>query len=69
MTGFEAFIREKHIVAQIKEKEQAKEEYKVAVAQGKGAYLLEEEQADIFSCSLGNIPPRTKIVIKVLFST
>lgn len=40
--GFEAFINGKHIVGEVKEKEQARKEYKEAVAAGHGAYLMDE---------------------------
>ena len=41
--GFEAFINGKHIVGQVKEKEQAHKEYREAIAKGHGAYLMDEE--------------------------
>ena len=41
--GFEAFINGKHVVGQVKEKEQAHREYREAIAQGHGAYLMDEE--------------------------
>ena len=41
--GFEAFINGKHIVGTVKEKEQAHAEYKEAVSQGHGAYLMDAE--------------------------
>ena len=41
--GFEAFINGKHIVGQVKEKEQAHREYREAIAKGHGAYLMDEE--------------------------
>jgi hypothetical protein len=55
----------------------AQQEYKEAIAEGKGAYLLNEgnsyfhiiiltEEPDVFTCNVGNIPPMTKVVIKVL---
>jgi poly [ADP-ribose] polymerase len=42
VTGFEAFIGKKQLVGITKEKQAAKEEYKQAIQQGHGAYLLEE---------------------------
>ena len=42
--GFEAFINGKHIVGKVKEKEQARKEYKEAISKGHGAYLMEEEK-------------------------
>jgi Na+/H+-translocating membrane pyrophosphatase len=41
--GFEAFINGKHIVGEVKEKEQAHREYKKAISEGHGAYLMDEE--------------------------
>ncbi len=41
--GFEAFINGKHIVGEVKEKEQAHREYKEAISKGHGAYLMDEE--------------------------
>ena len=41
--GFEAFINDKHIVGEVKEKETAHKEYKEAISQGHGAYLMDEE--------------------------
>lgn len=41
--GFEAFINGKHIVGQVKEKEQAHKEYREAISKGHGAYLMDEE--------------------------
>ena len=43
MCGFEAFINNKHIVGEVKEKEQAHKEYREAISQGHGAYLMDEE--------------------------
>ena len=43
MCGFEAFINGKHVVGEVKEKEQAHKEYKEAISQGHGAYLMDEE--------------------------
>lgn len=41
--GFEAFINGKHIVGEVKEKEQAHKEYREAISKGHGAYLMDEE--------------------------
>ena len=41
--GFEAFINGKHIIGEVKEKEQAHREYREAISKGHGAYLMDEE--------------------------
>ncbi|XP_073471543.1 von Willebrand factor A domain-containing protein 5A-like [Aquarana catesbeiana] len=57
--SFEATIEGKTIVADLQEKKQAHKTYDEAISQGKQAFLLEEDEssADIFSCSVGNLPP------------
>lgn len=69
--GFEAFINGKHIVGVVKEKEQAHREYKEAVAAGHGAYLLDqdEERPDVFTVSVGNLPPKSSVLIKITYVT
>ncbi|KAG1683284.1 Poly [ADP-ribose] polymerase 4 [Nymphon striatum] len=42
--GFEAFINEKHVIGEVKEKETAHKEYKKAISEGHGAYLMDEEK-------------------------
>ncbi|KAM9804501.1 protein mono-ADP-ribosyltransferase PARP4 [Neosynchiropus ocellatus] len=65
--GFEAFINGKHVVGQVKEKEQARHEYKQAVEKGHGAYLMDQDAPDVFTISVGNLPPGATVIIKVTF--
>ncbi|XP_030198676.1 protein mono-ADP-ribosyltransferase PARP4 isoform X3 [Gadus morhua] len=65
--GFEAFINGKHVVGQVKEKEQARKEYKQAIQQGDGAYLMDQDAPDVFTISVGNLPPGATVLIKVTF--
>ncbi|KAM8857134.1 protein mono-ADP-ribosyltransferase PARP4 [Synchiropus picturatus] len=65
--GFEAFINGKHVVGQVKEKEQARQEYKRAVEKGHGAYLMDQDAPDVFTISVGNLPPGATVIIKVTF--
>ncbi|KAL5017637.1 hypothetical protein ScPMuIL_007226 [Solemya velum] len=65
--GFEAFINNKHIIGQVKEKPQAHREYKEAVKKGHGAYLMDEEEPDVFSVSVGNLPPKSDVLIKITY--
>eukprot|EP01064_Diplonema_japonicum_P035529 TRINITY_DN7741_c0_g4_i1.p1 TRINITY_DN7741_c0_g4~~TRINITY_DN7741_c0_g4_i1.p1 ORF type:complete len:1883 (+),score=295.23 TRINITY_DN7741_c0_g4_i1:53-5701(+) len=68
--GFEAFINGKHIVGVTKEKSDAKRTYDEAVQEGKGAYLLDEsETPDVFQVTIGNLPPKTSVVILVQYIT
>ena len=67
--GFEAFINGKHMIGVVKEKEQARREYRAAVEQGNGAYLLEQERPDIFTVRIGNLPPGAEALIKITHVT
>jgi poly [ADP-ribose] polymerase len=42
--GFEAFINGKHIVGEVKEKETAHKEYKKAISEGHGAFLMDQDE-------------------------
>ncbi|KAK7486590.1 hypothetical protein BaRGS_00022115, partial [Batillaria attramentaria] len=67
--GFEAFINDKHVVGEVKEKEEAHKEYKQAVSEGHGAYLMDrdEETPDVFTVSVGNLPPGATVLIKITY--
>ncbi|XP_061580075.1 protein mono-ADP-ribosyltransferase PARP4 isoform X2 [Cololabis saira] len=65
--GFEAFINGKHVVGKVKEKEKARKEYKQAIERGHGAYLMDQDAPDVFSISVGNLPPGASVLIKVTY--
>ncbi|XP_062605824.1 uncharacterized protein LOC134267631 isoform X4 [Saccostrea cucullata] len=67
--GFEAFINGKHIIGEIKEKKTAHREYREAISKGHGAYLMDEEEPDVFTVSVGNLPPKSEVLIKVTYIT
>ena len=63
VVGLEAVVGGKKIKAQIREKEEAKHAYDDAKAKGFTAALAEEKTGDIFSISLGNLPPKSQAEI------
>ncbi|XP_069069490.1 von Willebrand factor A domain-containing protein 5A isoform X2 [Pleurodeles waltl] len=67
--NFEAMVDGKRIVAEIQEKKQAQETYADAISQGREAFLLEEDSSsgDIFSCSVGNLPPDQEAAVTLSF--
>ncbi|XP_033740043.1 protein mono-ADP-ribosyltransferase PARP4-like isoform X2 [Pecten maximus] len=69
--GFEAYINDKHVVGEVKEKETAHKEYKKAISEGHGAYLMDqdEESPDVFTVSVGNVPAKATVVIKITYVT
>lgn len=63
--GFEARIGETRIVGRVKEREAAFADYDDALLEGHGAYLLDEERADVFTASVGNVPPGQSVELQV----
>lgn len=51
----------------MKEKEQAKREYREAIEKGHGAYLMHQEQPEVFSVSVGNLPANCEVIIKIIY--
>ncbi|XP_075956045.1 von Willebrand factor A domain-containing protein 5A-like isoform X2 [Anarhichas minor] len=64
---FSAKIGQTHIVAEVKEKQEAREEYDDALSSGQQAFLLEESEQspDIFSLSVGSLPPGESASIRL----
>ena len=56
------------IVAKIKEREQAKQEFEKAKSEGKSASLLEENRPNVFSMKLANIMPNDQIEIELRYT-
>jgi Ca-activated chloride channel family protein len=63
--GFEAEIDGRRVVARVEEREKAFEAYDDALAAGHGAYLLDQETPDVFTASLGNIPPGAEVLVRI----
>ncbi len=56
------------IVAKIKEREQAKQEFERAKEEGKSASLLEQQRPNVFSMSLANIMPQEQVEIELRYT-
>ena len=67
--GFEAFINEKRLVGVCKEKQEARKEYREAIEQGKGAYLMDQETVEVFTVNVGNLPKKSRCIIKITYVT
>ncbi|MGB6995691.1 MAG: VIT domain-containing protein, partial [Thermoanaerobaculia bacterium] len=65
--GFEALIDDVHVVGEVKERDEAFEIYDDALAEGHGAYLLDQERPDVFTASIGNVPPGKEVLIKITY--
>ncbi|KAH7130346.1 von Willebrand factor type A domain-containing protein [Dendryphion nanum] len=69
VVGFTCRIGDRTIVGEVKEREKARTVFNEAVAQGQSAGLLEQlpDAADVFTTTIGNIPPCARVVIKITY--
>ncbi|XP_059587407.1 von Willebrand factor A domain-containing protein 5A-like isoform X1 [Alligator mississippiensis] len=66
--AFQARIQDTIIKAQIQDKKEAQEIYEDALASGQSSFLLEQMSGgDVFSCSLGNLPPGEEAVLSLRY--
>lgn len=65
LCGFEAEIGGVRVVGRVEEKEAAFEAYDEAMAAGHGAYLLDQERPDVFTASIGNVPPGAEVLVRL----
>src|SRR5688572_20016894 len=56
--AFEVVVGDRVLTGTVEEREQAIEAYEKAINQGNGAFLLEQERADIFTVRVGNLLPK-----------
>ncbi|MBI1762098.1 MAG: VWA domain-containing protein [Acidobacteria bacterium] len=61
-------IGEQVIVAKIKEREKAKQEFEQAKAEGKSASLLEQNRPNVFSMNLANVMPVDQVEIELRYT-
>ena len=66
--GMKMTIGEDVIKAQIKEREQAKQDFENAKREGKSASLLEQQRPNVFSMNVANVMPGDEIDIELRYS-
>jgi von Willebrand factor type A domain/Vault protein inter-alpha-trypsin domain len=69
VVGFKCTIAERKIVGLVKEKSQARKDYKEALDRGESAGLLEQfyNVDDCFTTLIGNIPPNEKVTVEITY--
>ncbi len=65
VTACEMIVDGRVIRARLKEREQARADYRTAVAAGYRATLLEEDQPETFKMSIGNLPPGGSVRVRI----
>ena len=66
--GLTMTIGERRVVAQIREKEQARAQYQAAKAAGKSAALLEQHRPNVFKMNVANILPGDEIAVELHYT-
>ena len=66
--GLTMTIGERRVVAQIKEKEQARAQYQAAKTAGKSAALLEQHRPNVFKMNVANILPGDEIAVELHYT-
>jgi Ca-activated chloride channel family protein len=67
--GFEATVDGVKYVGRAMERDEAFKEYDDALEAGHGGFLLDEERADVFTASLGNMKPGAEVVLSITYAT
>jgi hypothetical protein len=65
--GFEVVFFDKVFTGVVDETDRAIEQYDDAIAEGHGAYLLEQHRPDVFSVRVGNLKPRQAVTIRLTY--
>jgi Ca-activated chloride channel homolog len=66
--GLTMTIGERKIVAEIREKQQARAEYQAAKSAGKSAALLEQHRPNVFKMNVANILPGDEIAVELQYT-
>jgi Ca-activated chloride channel family protein len=67
--GFEATVDGVRYVGRAMERDEAFKEYDDALEAGHGGFLLDEERADVFTASLGNLKPGSAVDLSITYVT
>jgi len=65
--GFEVRIGDRLIQGEVEEREKAFKKYDEAMAQGDGAFLLDQEMPNIFVASIGNLNPGQEATVSITY--
>ncbi|OAG11750.1 uncharacterized protein CC84DRAFT_1079020 [Paraphaeosphaeria sporulosa] len=68
VVAFTCHVADRTIVGEVKEKNEAKQDYTQAVQRGETAGLFEQlDTADTFMTTVGNVPPGVRVVIELTY--
>lgn len=68
VVGFTCHVADRTLVGEVKEKNEAKQDYTAAVKRGETAGLFEQlDTSDTFMTTIGNVPPSVQVVIELTY--
>jgi Ca-activated chloride channel family protein len=65
--GFEVITGDHVLTGEVDESRRATEKYENAINNGDGAFLMEQERADIFTIRVGNLKPKQAATIRISY--
>ncbi|HEX7839852.1 MAG TPA: VIT domain-containing protein, partial [Kofleriaceae bacterium] len=65
VSGYAFVLAGRTIVGRVERKQEARERFERAIAAGHTAALLEQDRADIFTQSIGNLPAREALIARI----
>ncbi len=65
--GFEALIGDRRVISRVERRDDAFEAYDAAMAEGHGAFLLDQDRPNLFTASLGNLLPGQQAVLTLRY--
>ncbi|HTL29467.1 MAG TPA: VIT domain-containing protein, partial [Tepidisphaeraceae bacterium] len=65
--GFEVITGDHVLTGEVDEANRATKKYENAINQGDGAFLMEQERADIFTIRVGNLKPKQAATIRISY--
>ncbi len=65
--GFEARVGDKVVRGRVEERDKAFEIYDDAMADGHGAFLLDQERPNVFTASVGNLRPDETVELRIVY--
>jgi len=66
VSGYSFDLDDRRIEGEVDKKKKARERYEEALADGRSAALLEQARPDLFVQEIGNIPPRSTVVARLV---
>lgn len=68
VTSFELKVGTRTVKGEVKERQEARQDYQAALSAGKRSALMEQERDDVFTMQVGNIAPGEEVTVEVKYA-